>query len=184
MNHRRDSSGDPRRSSRSRIPAAFPRIIDPRGAATWRTMHRCGLLNLFWIALVAMTGSAQLIKPVYVYERLIRDIHIYFNNTCIILLHNNPNPTETQGEIDGLIGGEGRFCEIVWKATSDLSTERSFCRFADLREGDRLLLLQKYLSSTLHIRTTFMDFNMFKTRVNAYNLFSPFFPTLCSYYSV
>ncbi|KAH0950141.1 hypothetical protein HN011_000355 [Eciton burchellii] len=109
-------------------------------------MHRCGLLNLFWIALVAMTGSAQLIKPVYVYERLIRDIHIYFNNTCIILLHNNPNPTETQ----------------------------------DLREGDRLLLLQKYLSSTLHIRTTFMDFNMFKTRIGQsyYHIKRPLFVIL------
>lgn len=40
----------------------------------------------------------QLIRPIYVYEGLIRDIHTYFNNTCIILLHSNPNPIETQGE--------------------------------------------------------------------------------------
>lgn len=40
----------------------------------------------------------SLIRPVYIYEGLIKSIHDYFNNTCIILLHANPNPIETQGE--------------------------------------------------------------------------------------
>nr|XP_012222289.1 PREDICTED: uncharacterized protein LOC105672139 [Linepithema humile] len=88
----------------------------------------------------------QLIRPVYVYEGLIKSIHDYFNNTCILLLHTNPNPIETQG----------------------------------LMEAERLLRLQKYLSSTLHIRTALMDFNMFKARVGQsyYHIKRPLFVIL------
>ncbi|EFN82107.1 Glutamate receptor delta-1 subunit [Harpegnathos saltator] len=43
----------------------------------------------------------QLIRPFNVYEGLIKDIRDYFNNTCIILLHANPNPIETQGLVEG-----------------------------------------------------------------------------------
>lgn len=56
------------------------------------------LIILTWIALTFSFADSQLIRPIYVYEGLIRDIHDYFNNTCIILLHANPNPIETQGE--------------------------------------------------------------------------------------
>ncbi|KAL6445969.1 hypothetical protein ACFW04_000974 [Cataglyphis niger] len=47
----------------------------------------------------------QLIRPNYVYEGLIRDIRTYFNSTCIILLHSESNPIETQGltEVDRLL---------------------------------------------------------------------------------
>ncbi|XP_011872070.1 PREDICTED: glutamate receptor U1-like isoform X2 [Vollenhovia emeryi] len=92
----------------------------------------CSILGL--IALAWATSdlpSGQLIRPVYVYQGLIKGIHDYFNNTCVIFLHNNRNPVETQG----------------------------------LEENERMLLLQKYLSMTYHIRTTFMDFHMFNTRI-------------------
>ncbi|KAL6262922.1 hypothetical protein P5V15_005710 [Pogonomyrmex californicus] len=91
----------------------------------------------------------QLIRPVYVYEGLIKDIHDYFNNTCIILLHTNPNPIETQGFV----------------------------------ESEGLLILQKYLSMTHHIRTTFMDFHMFSTRVGQsyYHIKRPLFVILNDY---
>jgi len=59
----------------------------------------CSILSLIvfsWTTFDLAWG--QLIRPVYVYEGLIKSIHDYFNNTCIILLHNNPNPIETQGE--------------------------------------------------------------------------------------
>ncbi|XP_019887827.1 glutamate receptor ionotropic, kainate 2 isoform X2 [Ooceraea biroi] len=132
------------------------RIIDQRDAiARWK-MHRCKLLDLssIWslIALVCMVmglARGQLIRPVYVYEGLIKGIHDYFNNTCIILLHTNPSPVENQGLI----------------------------------EGERLLHLQKYLSSTFHIRTALMDFNMFRTRIgqNYYNIKRPLFVLLNDY---
>ncbi|KYM79557.1 putative glutamate receptor [Atta colombica] len=74
---------------------------------------------------------SQLIRPVYVYEGLIKSIRDYFNNTCIVFLHSNSNLIETQG----------------------------------LMENEHLLTLQRYLSMTHHIRTTFMDFHMFSTRI-------------------
>lgn len=40
-----------------------------------------------------------MIRPVYVYEHVIRGMHDYFNNTCIILLHNTPNVIENTGEL-------------------------------------------------------------------------------------
>ncbi|XP_020281630.1 uncharacterized protein LOC109853695 [Pseudomyrmex gracilis] len=105
-----------------------------------------GLIALTWMTVIFDLACGQLIRPVYVYEGLIRDIHDYFNNTCIILLHANSNPIETQG----------------------------------LAEADRLLILQKYLSSTLHIRTALMDFQMFKTRVGQsyYHIKRPLFVIL------
>ncbi|XP_070155700.1 probable glutamate receptor [Polyergus mexicanus] len=104
------------------------------------------LIVFIWITVIFNFVWGQLIRPNYVYEGLIRDIRIYFNNTCIILLHSESNPIETQG----------------------------------LMEADRLLHLQKYLSSTLHIRTAFMDFNMFTTRVGEsyHNIKRPLFVLL------
>ncbi|KAL0119313.1 hypothetical protein PUN28_009707 [Cardiocondyla obscurior] len=107
------------------------------------------MLSLIVCTWTAHFARGQLIRPVYVYEGLIKGIHDYFNNTCIILLHNTSNPVETQG----------------------------------LAESDHLLLLQKYLSSTLHIRTTFMDFDMFSTRVGQsyYHIKRPLFVLLNDY---
>ncbi|KAG5317735.1 GLRK protein, partial [Pseudoatta argentina] len=78
---------------------------------------------------------SQLIRPVYVYEGLIKSIRDYFNNTCIVFLYSNSNLIETQG----------------------------------LTENEHLLALQKYLSLTHHIRTTFMDFHMFSTRKKTFD---------------
>ncbi|KYN23279.1 hypothetical protein ALC57_04152 [Trachymyrmex cornetzi] len=74
---------------------------------------------------------SELIRPVYVYEGLIKSIRDYFNNTCVVVLHSNPNIIETQG----------------------------------LMENEQLLALQRYLSMTHYIRTTFIDYHMFNTRV-------------------
>lgn len=101
----------------------------------------------------------QLIRPNYVYEGLIRDIRTYFNSTCIILLHSESNPIETQGE------KQMEKLKILFIKMDSAYTESSY--LAGLTEVDRLLHLQKYLSLTLHIRTALMDFNMFTTRVRA-----------------
>ncbi|XP_011693318.1 PREDICTED: glutamate receptor ionotropic, delta-1-like isoform X2 [Wasmannia auropunctata] len=104
-----------------------------------------GLIVVAWMTL-NLAWADQLIRPVYVYEGLIKSIRDYFNNTCIILLHNNPNPIETQG----------------------------------LTESDHLLVLQRYLSMNHNIRTTFMDFHMFSTRVGQryYHIKRPLFVLL------
>lgn len=101
----------------------------------------------------------QLIRPNYVYEGLIRDIRTYFNNSCIILLHSESNPIETQGE------KQMEKLKILFIGIDSSHTEG--CYLAGLMEADRLLHLQKYLSLTLHIRTALMDFNMFTTQVSA-----------------
>lgn len=55
---------------------------------------------LAWILIgVQITRSQLMIRPVYVYEHVIRGMHDYFNNTCIILLHNTPNVIENTGEL-------------------------------------------------------------------------------------
>ncbi|XP_014488825.1 PREDICTED: glutamate receptor U1-like [Dinoponera quadriceps] len=64
------------------------------------------LLALVWaMTMTVEFARCQLIRPLSVYEGLIKDMHDYFNNTCIILLHTNTNPIETQGlaEGDGLL---------------------------------------------------------------------------------
>ncbi|XP_071625720.1 probable glutamate receptor isoform X1 [Temnothorax longispinosus] len=106
-----------------------------------------GLIVLVWTTFDL--ASCQLIRPVYVYEGLIKGIRDFFNNTCIILLHNTPNPIETQG----------------------------------LTESEGLMVLQKYLSMTHHIRTTFMDFHMFSTRVGQtyFHIKRPLFVLLNDY---
>ncbi|XP_072759507.1 probable glutamate receptor [Anoplolepis gracilipes] len=88
------------------------------------------LIVLTWTIVMFSLVWGQLIRPIYVYEGLIRDIRSYFNNTCIILLHSSPNPMETQG----------------------------------LMEVNYLLRLQRYLSSTLYIRTVIIDFHMMATQ--------------------
>lgn len=50
-----------------------------------------GLIILAW-APFDFAYNGQLIRPIYVYEGLIKDMRDYFNNTCILLLHN-PNKT-------------------------------------------------------------------------------------------
>ena len=78
----------------------------------------------------ASTGQL-LIRPLYVYEGLIKGVHDYFNNTCIILFHGASDRLETNelGEIEGL------------------------------------LTLQRYLSGSLNIRTSIMDFHMVRRQI-------------------
>lgn len=56
------------------------------------------LIVLIWTIVMFDLTWGQLIRPTYVYEGLIGDIRSYFNNTCIIFLHSNPNSYEMQGE--------------------------------------------------------------------------------------
>lgn len=49
------------------------------------------------VLIITMSSSAQLIRPLSVYKNIIEGIHLYFNNTCIILLHTIQHPMETQG---------------------------------------------------------------------------------------
>ncbi|XP_017765249.1 PREDICTED: probable glutamate receptor [Eufriesea mexicana] len=46
-----------------------------------------------------------LIRPLHVYESLIKGVHDYFNNTCVILFHGSRNSVESEGleEMDGLL---------------------------------------------------------------------------------
>jgi len=117
-----------------------------------------GLIVLAWTMLDLTWG--QLIRPVYIYGGLIKSIRNYFNNTCVILLHN-PNPIETQGE-----NNEAEYCEYSIEMTDAIG--RSYILktpFVGL-ESEDLVALQKYLSMTHFIRTDFMDFHMFRTRVS------------------
>lgn len=50
------------------------------------------------LLIITCNTSAQLIRPLNVYKNIIEGIHLYFNNTCIILLHTIQHPMETQGE--------------------------------------------------------------------------------------
>lgn len=116
---RRNAALETRRSAES---AGSPRITtrpDPRDR---KKLHRLKLkLDLrsssIALACVVMTmtmtvglARGQLIRPVDVYKDLIRTIHDYFNNTCIILLHSIPNSVEDQGKkrIMPLGGREGQ----------------------------------------------------------------------------
>ncbi|XP_032687916.1 uncharacterized protein LOC116852050 [Odontomachus brunneus] len=64
--------------------------------------RKCDLIVLAWVTTMMFEfARCQLIRPIHVYEGLIKDIRDYFNNTCIILLHTNPNPIETQGLTEG-----------------------------------------------------------------------------------
>lgn len=40
-----------------------------------------------------------LIRPLKVYESLIKGVHDHFNNTCIILFHGTMNVIEKKGEL-------------------------------------------------------------------------------------
>ncbi|XP_015171770.1 PREDICTED: probable glutamate receptor [Polistes dominula] len=105
-------------------------------------------LTLIFIG-IQITQGQLLIRPTYVYQNLIRNMHDFFNNTCIILLHDTPNVMEN----------------------------------TSLDETKQLFSLQRYLSGTLHIRTVFMDFQMFKTRVGKsyYHIKRPLFVLLNDY---
>ncbi|KAG7200802.1 hypothetical protein KM043_003175 [Ampulex compressa] len=89
-------------------------------------------LNCLLILVLAFdaTRGKLLNRPQYIYEGLIKSVHDYFNNTCIILFHGTEDPLWMEG----------------------------------LQEGDGLMALQKYLSAALQVRTSVMDFGMFRER--------------------
>ncbi|XP_043266187.1 probable glutamate receptor [Colletes gigas] len=55
---------------------------------------------------ITIGNKPLMIRPQRVYENLIKGVHDFFNNTCIILFHGSPNVIETEGleDIDGLLG--------------------------------------------------------------------------------
>ncbi|XP_078039267.1 putative glutamate receptor isoform X2 [Augochlora pura] len=57
------------------------------------------------VCLESLDTDPILIRPLSVYENLIKGVHDYFNNTCIILFHDSPNPIEAKAlqDIDGLL---------------------------------------------------------------------------------
>ncbi|CAK9824831.1 Probable glutamate receptor [Anthophora retusa] len=95
---------------------------------------------------VEFVEQPLLIRPIYVYESLIKGVHDYFNNTCVILFHGSANFIETKG----------------------------------FEEMDGLLSLQRYFSGSLNIRTSIMDFRMFRSRVGKtyYQIKRPLFVLL------
>lgn len=119
-----------------------------------------GLIVLTWTIMMVDLACGQLIRPISVYEGLIKDIRAYFNNTCIIVLHSNPRSIEMQGEKQN-----GETENFICQNRFFEYTES--CYLTGFTESELLLRLQKYLSSTLHIRTAFMDFHMFTTQVSA-----------------
>lgn len=67
----------------------------------WQYIFFNNMIGYIILIFVSYTGNgnvAQLIRPIEVYNGLIKGIHDYFNNTCIILLHATPNPVEGQGK--------------------------------------------------------------------------------------
>ncbi|XP_076394998.1 glutamate receptor U1 isoform X6 [Megachile rotundata] len=77
------------------------------------------------------SAETILIRPIAVYQSLIKGIHDYFNNTCVILLRGSSKPMEEE----------------------------------EMEQVEGLLALQRYFSGSLNIRTSIMDFRMFKDRV-------------------
>ncbi|CAL7938347.1 unnamed protein product [Xylocopa violacea] len=59
-----------------------------------------------WLTVVPVAvAEPVLIRPLYVYKSLIKGVHDYFNNTCVLLFHGLPNVIETEGleEMDRLL---------------------------------------------------------------------------------
>ncbi|XP_029052773.2 probable glutamate receptor [Osmia bicornis bicornis] len=62
------------------------------------------LLSSFAVEPIASPDSI-LIRPIAVYQSLIKGVHDYFNNTCVILLRGSSRPIEEEGmeQLDGLL---------------------------------------------------------------------------------
>ncbi|KAF3429744.1 hypothetical protein E2986_13748 [Frieseomelitta varia] len=50
-----------------------------------------------WLAVFLTDAQPVLIRPIHVYQSLIKGVHDYFNNTCVILFHSVAS-TEVEGE--------------------------------------------------------------------------------------
>lgn len=51
-----------------------------------------------YLDILPVKAESILIRPYYVYENLIKGVHDYFNNTCIILFHGSSKLIEEEGE--------------------------------------------------------------------------------------
>lgn len=130
----RGTSEDYRPESQSRADRASEREqIMPAtgtGKATRRRPRAWPLLLLlpmlcFWNAGVCSEAEDErpiLIRPLSVYESLIKGIHDYFNNTCIILFHDSANPTETKGETVSVAKSNRIVSELGWFQSCRKST--------------------------------------------------------------
>ncbi|XP_017889863.1 glutamate receptor U1-like [Ceratina calcarata] len=118
----------------------------------WESRAMTLLLGLLFVSKrLVVAEESLLVRPIQVYEGLIKGVHDYFNNTCIILFHGATKLVKMEGERTG---------EAT--ASLQLTVPR---RVPGLREMERLLALQRYLSGSLSVRTAIMDFHMFETRV-------------------
>lgn len=54
-----------------------------------------------YLDILPVEAESILIRPYYVYENLIKGVHDYFNNTCIILFHGSSKLREEEGECIG-----------------------------------------------------------------------------------
>ena len=50
------------------------------------------------LAVFFTDAQPVLIRPIHVYQSLIKGVHDYFNNTCVILFHGSATSTEVEGE--------------------------------------------------------------------------------------
>ncbi|XP_054004327.1 probable glutamate receptor isoform X1 [Hylaeus anthracinus] len=72
----------------------------------WLLLVVCVLRDSHSQPIVAMDDNPLLIRPLNVYQSMIKGVHDYFNNTCIILFHGSMNVIETKEleDIEGLLG--------------------------------------------------------------------------------
>lgn len=68
-----------------------------------------------YLDILPVKTESILIRPYYVYENLIKGVHDYFNNTCIILFHGSSKLIEEEGlqEMDGLLTLQTRFSKYL-----------------------------------------------------------------------
>lgn len=58
-------------------------------------------LVLLCVSTIATDREPLLIRPLRVYQSLVKGVHDYFNNTCVILFHGSSVSVEEQGGSTG-----------------------------------------------------------------------------------
>ncbi|XP_076651475.1 glutamate receptor-like isoform X3 [Halictus rubicundus] len=116
-------------------------ILASEGVSRFRIRGKAWLLLLLLLVLRVSTGVTAdpsvsedadpiLIRPLFVYENLIRGVHDYFNNTCIILFHDAPKTTGLR-EIDGLLSLQRYFSGTLNIRTSIMDFRTFKSRLGD-----------------------------------------------------
>lgn len=85
------------------------------------------LLPSFAVEPIASPDSV-LIRPIAVYQSLIKGVHDYFNNTCVILLRGSSKPIEDEGE-NPLEGGKVRTCSFSIRSFQEWNSWTDCWRF-------------------------------------------------------